>query len=302
MSTDPRSEHRLDELLALEATQGLTPAEATELDALLASFPGEDPDGFERAAAAVHLALSGPLEPLPAHLAERLELAAAAFTPPARPATPKGKRPAYTAWAGWAVAACLAGVLVLSFWRNEQTLSAQRNEASDKLSQLEREVTTLQTARKAERNEAADKLSQLERQVAALSERKSEPTVAQKRDELLKDASAKAVAFEGDNKATATGTVVWSNSKQEGYLEVRGLPALNPKTEQYQLWIVDPAHKEPVDGGVFDVKHDGTALVRVRNPILVREAKAFAITKEVVGGVPVSKQPKHELVLIPKQG
>lgn len=241
MSTDPRPDHRLDELLALEATQGLTPAEATELDALLASFPDEDPDAFARAAAAIHLALSGPPEPLPARLVERLELGAAAFTPPTRPAPPKRARPAYTAWAGWAVAACLAGVLAFTAWP------------------------------------------------------KKPPTVAEDRANLLKEAPATfANAKEG-----SSASVVWSNKKQEGYLEVQGLPPLDPSKEQYQLWIVDPSKKHPVDGGVFDVKPDGTALVRVRAPIQVKDAKAFAVTKETAGGVPVSDGPRL-LVLTPR--
>ncbi|MBP3959735.1 anti-sigma factor [Gemmata sp. G18] len=245
MNTDPRPD-RLDELLALEATQGLNPGEVTELDALLAALPNEDPDSLERAAAAIHLALSGPPEPLPAHLAERLELAAAAFIPAApAPARPSRSRPAWAIWAGWAVAACLAGVLVYTQWPED---------------------------------------------------------LAGKRDRLVKDAVAKAEKFAGE-KAGATGEVVWSAAKQEGYLEVRGLPPLDPTREQYQLWIVDGgrAKKEPVDGGVFDVQPDGTILVRVRNPIPVKDAKAFAVTKETVGGVVVSDGPML-LVLTPKQG
>ena len=61
---------------------------------------------------------------------------------------------------------------------------------------------------------------------------------------------------------------------------------------------MDPSKKHPVDGGVFDVKPDGTALVRVRAPIQVKDAKAFAVTKETAGGVPVSDGPML-LVLTP---
>ena len=79
------------------------------------------------------------------------------------------------------------------------------------------------------------------------------------------------------------------------------LVALDPSKEQYQLWIVDSSKKQPVDGGVFDVRPDGTALVRVRAPILVKDAKAFAITKETAGGVVVTEGPLL-LVLAPKPG
>lgn len=241
---------RLDELLILEATHGLTPAEAEQLDALLAMFPDEDRDATELAVAALDRALSGPPEPLPAHLAERLELAAIAVLP--SPATPApSARPAGSgwatavAWSGWAVAACVL-VLALAFWP------------------------------------------------------RPEPTVEQSRAAFVKAPGAK-TPFAGE-KGGAAGEIVWSTDRQEGYLEVRGLPALDPAKEQYQLWIVDPAHKEPVDGGVFDVRPDGSALVRVRNPIRVTDVKLFAVTKEVAGGVVVSKRPDFELVLTPKQG
>ncbi|MFM8273291.1 MAG: anti-sigma factor domain-containing protein [Gemmata sp.] len=245
MSADPRAEGRLDELLAQEATQGLGRAEAAELARLLGAFPDADPDGFALAAAAVHRAVAPPPEPMPARLAEKLELSAVGFTLAARPAPPKAgrARPPYLAWAGWAVAAGLAGVLVVSH------------------------------------------------------RPKQEPTVAQRKRALE---AASAAKFLGD-KGGAAGVVVWSTEKQEGYLEVRGLPALDPAKEQYQLWIVDPSKKQPVDGGVFDVSPDGTAVVRVRAPIAVKDAKAFAVTKETAGGVVVSDGPML-LVLTPKQG
>ena len=238
MNTDPRSD-RLDDLLILSATQVLTPAEELELSQLLLAAHPDDPDATARAAAAIHLALSGPPEPLPAHVAAKLHRAAAAHAP-ASPAPPR-TRPAYLAWAGWAVAACLAGVLASTYWPKPK-----------------------------------------------------EPTLAQKRDELRKDAPVFAAAKDG-----MSGEVVWSNEKQEGYIEVRGLPPLDPAKWQYQLWIVDPSRKQPVDGGVFDVRPDGTALVRVRAPIHVKEAKAFAVTKEDAGGVVVSDGPML-LVLAPK--
>src|SRR5262249_19776080 len=103
------------ELLSKEATQGLSPTEANELDALLAQFPDEDPDGLERAAAAVHRALSPPPEELPAALAERLHLAAAAFESAAPAATrrPPRQRPLWLMLSGWAVA---ASVLIVAVW------------------------------------------------------------------------------------------------------------------------------------------------------------------------------------------
>lgn len=122
----------------------------------------------------------------------------------------------------------------------------------------------------------------------------AEPTVAARRDAL---ASAGATRFTGPG-----GRVDWDAAKQEGYLEVRGLKPNDPARRQYQLWIVDAGRpdREPVDGGVFDVGPDGTALVPVRAALPVRDAAAFAVTDEAAGGVVVSRQP--HLVTLTKGG
>ncbi|QJW92701.1 anti-sigma factor [Frigoriglobus tundricola] len=252
--TPDRSRDRLEELLATEATQPLTPAEESELDALLAAHPGADADGFELAAAAIHLALAGSPEPLPTALAEKLHRAAAKAAPLAatQTAPPRvARRTDRVAWSGWAVAAVLAWLLLYTNWpKPVQPVP--------------------------------------------------DPTFAQQREVLLRDRSAKTARGE-DAKTGISATVVWSTAKQEGFLEVRGLPPNDPTKEQYQLWIADPSQKHPVDGGVFDVQADGSVLVRVRNPIRVKEATGFVITKEVPGGVVVSAGPPL-LVLNPKQG
>jgi hypothetical protein len=252
---------RLQELLGIEATQGLSPAEANELDTLLPLFPDEDPDGLELAAAAMHLALSAPPENMPSRLTEKLHLAAIAMVPaasktsPKLPSTPPAWR-AWLGWAGWAVAASLLAALVYTNWPKPPDKPIP------------------------------------------------EPTLADKRQMLMDDPTAKAVAFEGEKKAV-TGNVVWSDTKQEGYLEVKGLPPVDATAGTYQLWIVDGKREksEPIDGGTFKVDPDGKALVRIRNPILVKSAAAVAITKESEpGGVVVTKVPPEqwELVLAKK--
>jgi hypothetical protein len=255
---DPRRA-RLQELLGTEATQGLSPAEANELDTLLALFPEEDADGFELAAAAVHLAMIGTPEEMPTRLAEKLHLAAVALVPATAKASPKTPRtrPAWVTWTGWVVAASLLAALVYTNWPKPPDKSTP------------------------------------------------ELTLAEKRNNLPKDPTAKAVTFEGEKKSVS-GNIVWSDAKQEGYLEVKGLPPVDATAGTYQLWIVDgarPKDSPPIDGGVFKVNPDGTALVRVRNPIQVKNAAAFAITKESEpGGVVVTKVPPEqwELVLTKK--
>ncbi len=253
MTPDPRRA-RLAELLATEATQGLSNEETLELDALLLHFADEDADGLERAAAALHNALARP-EPLPPALLEKLQMTAVAVVPPKSVPRPPRAIPAWVAWSGWAVAAGLAGVLVYV--------------------QLPRQPV---------------------KPVA-------EPTLAELRDNLKKQAPE----FAGEKRG-ASGSIVWSDAKQEGYMELRGLSPVDPAAGTYQLWIVDadrPKDSPPVDGGVFRVGPDGTALVKIRAPIQVKRAAAFAVTRErEPGGVVVSasKPADYELVLTPKKG
>jgi len=95
-----------------------------------------------------------------------------------------------------------------------------------------------------------------------------------------------------DNFRQMSGTVVWSDELQEGYMSLTNLPTNDPSLKQYQLWIVDPERDEkPVDGGVFGFfAGDGTAVIPIRNPLVVTNPQAFVITLEQPGGVVVSKQ------------
>jgi hypothetical protein len=256
---NPTSIDRLHDLLAVRATAGLTTAEESELSTLLARWPHVAPDDFDRAAAAVHLtAVHRPL-PLPPGLKAKLETDAIRhFGPPAEPhppaAGPARRRSTAFYWAacGWT---CAATVLV--------------GFLAIVLTQKPREV------------------------IREVVKSPAEPTVTEKRDKLKADLTAKTFASAATPDAP-TGTVVFSPSKQEGYMELKGLKPNDPTKTQYQLWVVDKGrpHAEPVDGGVFDVRADGTALVPVKSPLVLREVAAFAVTVEAAGGVVVSEAGK----------
>jgi len=127
------------------------------------------------------------------------------------------------------------------------------------------------------------------------SKKPETPSVAEKRDRLVADSTSGAVPFKSAEPVSGlSGEVVWSGNKQEGYLRVVGLKPNDPKERQYQLWIVDGDRKNqpPVDGGVFNVGPDGTALVPIRTPIPVFKAVLFAVTEEESGGVVVSEDGK----------
>ena len=93
-----------------------------------------------------------------------------------------------------------------------------------------------------------------------------------------------------ENAPNANAVVVWDEKKQRGVLKVTQLPR-NTADRDYQLWLVDPRYKDPVDGGVFHVANDGTLSVPFHPASPVRGAEAFAISLERKGGVTKAKGP-----------
>jgi len=73
-------------------------------------------------------------------------------------------------------------------------------------------------------------------------------------------------------------------------LKVTKLPR-NAADRDYQLWLVDPRYKDPVDGGVFHVANGGSLRVPFQPVSPVREAKGFAISLERKGGVTKAEGP-----------
>ena len=97
----------------------------------------------------------------------------------------------------------------------------------------------------------------------------------------------------------ATGDVVWSKDKQQGFMRFKGLAKNDPSQNQYQLWIFDANQDEryPIDGGVFDVDPTtGDVIVPIHAKLQVVDPKMFAVTVEKPGGVVVSDR-KHIAVL-----
>jgi anti-sigma-K factor RskA len=100
-----------------------------------------------------------------------------------------------------------------------------------------------------------------------------------------------ALASKLDNSPEALAIAVWNPLKQEGILKVEKLPALDAGKD-YQLWIVDPQYKDPVDGGVFTVDPvTGEARISFKSKQPVKSIGAFAVTLERKGGVPKAEGP-----------
>ncbi len=265
--TGPR---RLEELLAERATQGLAAASARELEGLLAANPDVDGDGFDLAAAALDLAMTASVEPMPARvrravlerargeLSPESPLAPVADFAAARsrrepPAPADGRR-----WAPWLAAAAALVLAVAGWWPRsggeDETGIAER----PPLESLERAPDAVRWTWSGTEDPAVGKVG---------------------------------------------GEVVWSSAEQRGFMRIRGLAANNPEVEQYQLWIFDRAQDEryPVDGGVFDVAdgeiaEDGEVLVPIDAKIAVAEPYLFAVTVEKPGGVVVSSRERIVLL------
>jgi hypothetical protein len=241
-----RPTERTHALLADRALEGLSEAEARELEQL----GGAGDDSLDLAAAAVALSELGPLEPLPELLAARVRAAA-------RPEARRRPRWDLGRTAGW-LAAAAALLLAVFAWSRPPHV-------------VEKIVKVEVPARL--------------------------PTPAERRAELLAQAAdARTLAWSATPDPAArgaTGDVVWSESRQQGYLRIRGLSANDPSRAQYQLWIFDARREQahPVDGGVFDVQ-GGEVVVPIRAAIKVFEPTLFAVTVERPGGVVVSKRER----------
>ncbi|MCU0976174.1 MAG: anti-sigma factor [Steroidobacteraceae bacterium] len=275
MSAHFLDDERIADLLVLEVTEGLDPAQRQELEALLAGTSGM-PDALAGAAAAVTLAARLPSEPLPAALREtlikqgetvvRVKAAnkvqplpvrkPAVAAPSARtPAVPVGT--AAGARYGWYAAAASLLIALAAWFPRFET------EAPPAL--VEAPVPSV-----AEQREAL-----LAAAPAALKE------------EWARTEDPASVAVQGD--------VVWDEATQTGYMRFSGLPANDPSESQYQLWIFDGTRDDrfPVDGGVFDVPAGATeVVVPIKATLPVRQAALFAVTVEAPGGVMVSSRER----------
>lgn len=261
MTTSPaRRTDRLLDLLADRAVQGLSPGESAELDAFLRGEGAED-DSFDLAAAALSVALvaSAP-EPMPESARRKLSAMGQAWTADTAAAIPTGPR-----------------TLPFEPARDRRKYAAW---------------TGWMAAA------AAIALALAGWWVRGVGE----PSPADSLRLLLARASdvqtVKWAPGPSEAQAAATGEVVWSPSRQEGYMVFRNVKPNDPRLEQFQLWIFDSKRddKYPVDGGVFDIATSGECIVPIRPGVRVDDAALFAVTIERPGGVVVSDRSRLPLL------
>ncbi len=253
MKSDAFPIEHLHALLADRALQGADAAEEAGINCLLQHYPELDAESFDRAAAALDLALSGTSdEPIPAALMNRLEEQAAAFgiaplSPdperivepvPSPTATPKASASAgILAWTGWLVAAVVLLFAVLP-------------SSSSKLT-----------------------VNQLRERGALVTQGK--PTKAGK-PEMAGEFIFDKATQQGYMKLT--GFDVNDPKKNQYQLWIFDEKKFTKDT--------------PIDGGVFDINKNGEALIPIKPNIKVGDPTLFAITVEEPGGVMQSKREK----------
>ena len=273
---DQPDEAMLD-LLIKQVTDGLSPAEQRALDAMDSSAASAHLRGYERAAAAIALAGSAHVQPMPAALAERVaqqagkhfgvvDISTARKSAKLTPAAPR------SGLYGWfAAAACL--VLAVFAWN-----------------------------RPAPPEQSAVVTPPPPAVAPAVVQPPAPPTAAEERAALLAKSDALKIPFGATKDPAAAGVsgdVVWDPATQRGFLHFAGLAPNDPAVHQYQLWIFDGGRDKryPVDGGVFDIPaNEAEVVIPIHAALPVLSAKAFAVTIEKPGGVVVSGR-EHVVVL-----
>jgi hypothetical protein len=263
---------------------GLEPAEERELAALLAAYPQRDHDAFDRLAAAVAVTSATAAPSLPHSLKMQLGEDAVQFAQRrSEPVIEPAGR-----WTGGPVSGRLSGrssgprMMVAGLLFALVTLAcvvvaSRRDPPGGAVPRgADRPATAAVPAPAAPAEAAAPRMT------------KPVPTPAMLRDEMLAvtgDALRLDCAAAVADDAKTSGDVVWSGSRQRGFLRISGLAPNEPTESQYQIWIVEGGRGRPVPGGVFDVGRDtGEVIVPILPRVFVQGPTTFVVTVEKPGG------------------
>ena len=263
---------RHEELAALHALGLLEGAERSAFESELAGNAELRGlvDSLAESTAALALA-APPVEP-PAGLKNRVLAACTAPAGDGAGESPGGKVIAFPLLrlAPWAMAAALA---VAAIWLARQNLFLRQENST-----LRTERALAEVAYKTAQNQLTERSLLAENMINDLGGKL-------RRSEDLGRLKVAALASLAGNSTEARAIAVWDPEQQAGLLTIEKLPAI-ADTQDYQIWVVDPAYPNPVNGGVFHVSADGKVALAFKPDQPVKQAAAFAISLERKGGVP----------------
>ena len=193
---------------------------------------------------------------------------------PSAPSLSGEKVTRFPQWVPWLVAASFAAVCAVQV---SKTTEARQREES---------LLTQLAALRNQGQQSQEERAALER---ALNATRAELAATQQAGDLTQ---LKIVLLESKltDQPKAVAVSLWHADKREGILLVEGL-APAPAGKSYQLWVIDPEKKQPVDAGVFTVDVDGRARANFKPNSEVKTAAKFAVTLEREGGVPAAEGP-----------
>jgi anti-sigma-K factor RskA len=195
-----------------------------------------------------------------------------------RPASEAPRRPAFSVgWIPWAIAAGLAICCAL-FWNDRSRLSATVANVEKENAALQGRIASLD----AERTRLESRVSTLEKErqdlqirVASLEDRNP-----------LREIQPITLAAQPGAPIAEKVMALWDPYRREGSLHAK-LPKPAPDKD-YQLWIITPESKQPVDAGVIPAVSDNMMFTASRP---VTQVAALAISIEPKGGSPSPQGP-----------
>jgi anti-sigma-K factor RskA len=194
------------------------------------------------------------------------------------PASEVLPRPGFSfGWIPWAIAAGLAICCAL-FWNDRSRLSATIANVEQENAALQGRIASLD----AERTRLESRVSALEKErqdlqirVASLEDRNP-----------LREIQPITLAAQPGAPSAEKVMALWDPYRREGALHAK-LPEPAPDKD-YQLWIITPESKQPVDAGVIPAVSDNMMFTATRP---VTQVAALAISIEPKGGSPSPQGP-----------
>lgn len=225
--------------------------------------------------------------------------------------TRTAKKRSVSAGIGWALAAGFAVLGVLQYRLHQGELAERTEVYQAQLLEKDKQVQILEAKSASDRTALEQALSSANGEVETARKQLADLRVKsaeqlREKEAILAKALAERDQFAASHKlanmqiATLQATlaeykegvavVVWNAEKKEGLLKLEKMPPI-PANKDFQLWVVDPAYKNPVDGGVIQVDDKGFAKVEFKPQLDVTKVDKFAISVEKKGGVPVAEGP-----------